>query len=85
MQRVGVIMNIIDSHFVSGISLASSFIQFMSQALRQFLPLVIRMATMCISQVCLGRSVCILFQKGFNAYRSRSDGMEPNNAYVCGD
>ena len=32
--------------------------------LRQFFPLVFYTALMCISQVCLGRGVCKLFQKG---------------------
>ena len=35
------------------------------------------MAMTCTSQVCLGRGVCILFQKGISAYWSWSDGMEP--------
>jgi hypothetical protein len=43
---------------VSGISLASSFTETGSccEALRQFLPLVIHMATICNSQVCLERA-----------------------------
>jgi len=33
------------------------------------------MAMMCITQVCLRRGVCILFQKGTSAYWSWTDGM----------
>jgi hypothetical protein len=36
------------------------------------------MAIMCISQVCLGRGVCIIFQKGTSAYSSCPDkNIEP--------
>ena len=41
--------------------------QFLLQALRYFLPLLLHMAMMCISQVCLERDVCILFQRGIPA------------------
>ena len=57
---------------------------FLLQALRQFQPLVFHMAMMCILQVCLGRGVCILFQKGISAYWSWSDGMELKNLHMCG-
>ena len=73
------------SHFASGISLASSFSQFSLQALRQFLPSVFHMAMICTSQVCLGRGVCILFQKGTSAYWSWSDGIDPKNLHRCGN
>ena len=58
------------------------FYQFLFQALRHFLPLIFFMAMMCISQVCLGRGVCILFQKGTSAYRSYFDGMEPKKLHM---
>jgi len=61
-------MNVIDFPLASGNSLASSFSQFLLQASRQFLPSVFHMAMMCISRVCLGKGVCILFQKGTNAF-----------------
>jgi len=38
---------------------------------------------MCKSQGCLGRGVCILFQKGTQAHWSWSDGMEPKNLQMC--
>jgi len=72
-------------HFASGISLASSFSQYLLQELRQFLPLVIHTAMMCISKVCLRRGVCILFQKGVSAYWSCSDGIEPKKLHRCGN
>ena len=50
-------------HFASGIPLASSFSQFLLQALRQCLHLIFHMAMMCTSQVCLERGVCILAQR----------------------
>jgi len=78
-------MNVIDFSLCIRISLASSFRQFLLQALRQFLPSVFHMVMMCISQVCLGRGVCILFQKGTSAYWSWCDGMDPNNLHMCGN
>jgi len=36
----------------------------------------------CIFQVCLGRGVCILFQKGTSAYWAWLDGMEPKKIYM---
>jgi len=71
------------SHFASAVSLASSFSQFLLQALRHFLPLVFHTAMMCISQVCLGRGVCILFQKGTSAEWNWCDGMKPKNLHLC--
>ena len=53
--------------------------------LRQFFPLVFYTALMCISQVCLGRGVCKLFQKGTSANWSWCDGMEPKKLYMCGN
>jgi hypothetical protein len=82
-RGVGVVMDALISHFASGIFLASSNSQFLLQAFRRFLPLVFYMAMMCISQVCLGRGVCTLFQKGTTAYWSWSDGMEPNYLHMC--
>jgi hypothetical protein len=61
-------MNTIDFSLCLKLLLASSFGQFLLQALRQLLPLVFHMAMMCISQVCLGRDVCTLFQKGTPAF-----------------
>jgi len=62
------------SHFALGMSLARSFSHFLLQALRQFLPSILHMAMLCISQeVYMGRVVCILFQKGTSAYWSWSD------------
>ena len=52
-------------------------------SIEAYLLSVFHMAMICISQVCLGRGVCILFQKGTSAYWSWSDGMEPNNLQTC--
>jgi hypothetical protein len=39
------------------------------------------MAMMCIFQVCLGRGVYILLQKGTSAYWGWCDGKEPKNLH----
>ena len=81
-RGAGVIWMHLISHYDSGISLASSFSLFLLQALRQFLPLVFRMAMMCISQVWLGRGICKFFQKGTHVYWRWCDGMQPKEMHV---
>jgi len=78
-------MNVIDFPLCLRKLFGKLFSQFLLQALRQFLPSVFHMAMMCISRVCLGKGVCILFQKGTFAIWSWSDGMEPKNLHRCGN
>jgi len=76
-----------DQAFASGISLTSSFSQFLLQALRQLLPSVFHMAMVCISQVCLeGASVncsTLLQQSAQNDWMPAPDTIDPPSTMLA--